>query len=1207
MVHDLTWPRVSGAALASALVCATTLMSLVVGSVVPASVATALDAADTTSAVAAVDDDVPDGALIESGSGLEGTDPLEETSSAEAEALAEAAQTGTPVEVVAKRGETRELWAQSDGSIEVREFVSPKWTRTEDGWAEIDLDLTETPDGAVSPVASTVDVQFSGGGDDPLVRMTRAGRVLEWTWPEALSEPVLAGDTVTYPEVLAGVDLRMTAVPDGFSSSLVVKTAEAAASPELDAVTFGMRTQGLDVDVTEQNALEVRDTASDALVFEAAPASMWSSATASEAGTSSPASRISAAAADAEDSPAGEVAPVGVSVSPGGDAITLTPDQEMLSSPDTTFPVVIDPLVKTPRAGGWTSPNKSWPTQSYWLFKGDSTAGLGNCAGWADCPGGSMYRLIYQFDTAGFLGKQILNAEFVVRNTHSAVCEDHRVSLWRTKAINSATTWNTQAAAGFWVEQVASATFNYGGSQSGCAPAADAEFGLTSYMQQVADNGTSKSVALGMQAASETDKNHWKKFSRMGFLRVTYNSTPTVVKLSHMALTYGGACDDSSVDAPLRTGRLGLLRVAYATDPDPSERIRVQFRLERADGTEFWTGTSTEKLKQSPFALSMPSTTPKNARMQWSVRVYDGHRYSAWSARCQFVYDTTLPAPPRITAPEYPETDPSDPDAMPNDGVGEYGWFTIDSPSWDVVKYRYRFNDDPYKTEEGSSLTIAYLPLEPGAHQLVVSAIDGATNDSSATYTFWVAPGRDQVGNWTFDEPVEGDPVPTGYTAGGNATVTAPEADARLHGSLLEVDGNGDYAVSSAGRVNTSTHFAVEAWVKPDSAAPTGVRMIATQSGAFKQGFMLYYSAAQGGWNFGTHETDTASADNVRVTSNQEYRVGSWTHLLGVYDAYRDRLILYVNGVKSEASWDGAWNATGAVHIGAGKYGSDAPTLFFDGQIDQVRTYDRIVTGPEAAKLSHIPPAVVARWNFEDQPFDAATGFDNAATAQLPAAGDPLALTAPTGGAGQSLEGRVDAFAIKLDGQAGHGATALDALSSLKPTESFTLSTFVQAAGVLPDESYATALSWTGSEEEAIQVRAMGYSTSDDPGLVQWQLVLRESNSPSGIAHVVANDSQPFSSSWTHLAVVYDAPTRTATLYVNGFSPETSQVTGSAPFETVRRFNAGRGLSGGSWTHYWPGLVDDVWVFRGALTESQIERLSIGSSEMATEVPGAAQ
>lgn len=70
--------------------------------------------------------------------------------------------------------------------------------------------------------------------------------------------------------------------------------------------------------------------------------------------------------------------------------------------------------------------------------------------------------MIYQF-AAAFLGKEILNAEFVVRNTHSAVCEDHRVDLWRTKAINSATTWTRRRPRGFWMEQVGSASFSYGG------------------------------------------------------------------------------------------------------------------------------------------------------------------------------------------------------------------------------------------------------------------------------------------------------------------------------------------------------------------------------------------------------------------------------------------------------------------------------------------------------------------------------------------------------------------------------------------------------------------------------------------------------------------------------------------------------------------------------------------------------------------------
>ncbi|MFD7310063.1 LamG domain-containing protein [Promicromonospora sp. NPDC059942] len=1204
MVSALRWLGAPGAPLARVLVSTTALLSLAGGYSVPVSVASALDEGATASAVAAVDDDVPADAIIESGSGLEGTEPLEEATSAEAEALAEAAQTGAPVEVVAKRGETREFWALPDGSIEAREFVSPKWTRTEDGWAELDLDLVEAPSGVVAPVASTVDVEFSGGGDDPLVQMTRAGRVLEWTWPAPLPEPVLDGDTATYGEVLAGVDLRMTAVPDGFSSSLVVKTAEAAASPELDAVTFEMETQGLEVDVTENSVLEVRDTASDALVFEAAPASMWSTVPVADAGAKGSASRTALAATETDDAPAADVAPVGVTVSPDGNALTLTPDQEMLSSPDTTFPVVIDPQVKTPRAGGWTSPNKVWPTQSYWLFKGDSTAGLGTCAGWANCPDGSTYRLIYQFDTAAFLGKEILDAEFVVRNTHSAVCEDHRVDLWRTKAINSATTWNTQTASGFWTEEVGSATFSYGGSQSGCKPAADAEFGLTSYMQRVADNGTSKSVAFGMRAGSETDKDYWKKFSQMGFLRVTYNSTPNVVKLGHMALTFGGSCSGSSIDTPLRTGKLGLMRVAYATDPDPSERITLQYRLERADGTQFWTGTTVEKVKQSPFALSMPTNMPQNARIQWSVRVYDGHRYSAWSERCQFVYDTSMPAPPVITAPEYPEPDPSDPNAMPNDGVGEYGWFTVESPSHDVVRYQYHFNDDPYKTVEGSTLKIAYLPLESGPHQLVAKAIDGANNDAQTTYTFWVAPGRDQVGNWTFDEPVEGEPVPTSYTTGGNASVTDPGSDASLQDSLLQVDGDGDYAFSTTGRVNTSTHFAVEAWVKPRSSTPTGVQMVAAQAGALKQGFMLYYSAAQGGWNFGTHETDTASGANVRVTSNQPYQAGKWTHLLGVYDAYRDKLILYVNGIKSEADWGSPWNATGDVYIGAGKYGPDALSNF-DGQIDQVRTYDRVVTETEAAKLSYIPPAVVARWNFEDAQFDPTVGFDNVATTKTAAEGDPLVLTLPATGAEQSLEANVDTFGLKLDGQGGYGATGLDALSSLKPTDSFTLSAFVRTAGVLPEGGSATALSWTGSVEEAIQVRAVGYKSPEQEDVVRWELVVREGNTVSSPRVIVRNENQPFGTDWTHLAVVYDAPTRTATLYVGGAAADENRSTGTASFESVRRFNVGRGLSDGVWENYWPGLIDDAWVFRGALSESQIDQLSTATSGLSTEVPGA--
>lgn len=1177
---------------------------------------------------------LPPGAESASGHALEGTDPAGfESSPEEAAAVREAERTGQAVEVAEMRGEVREVWALPDGTVEVREFVVPRWTRVGDaqaGWSRVDLALRETPEGAVAPAASTVDMEFSGGGEVPLVTLVRHGRVLEWSWPQALPEPLVEGDTATYVDVIEGVDLEMTAVEDGFSSFLVVKTQEAAVSPELDEITFAMQTEGLDVAVSGDGVLEATDTASGATVFEAPPAAMW------EAGeeTLSGAARAQGASivgVDSTDGATGQVAPVEVAVSPAQDTVTLTPDQALLEDPSTNFPVRIDPRLTTPRTSAWSSPNRVYPTQSYWQFKGAADAGLGTCAGWSNCPDGSTYRLLYQFDVSAFKGKSILGSTLVVPNTHSAVCSDHPVSVYHTRSFSSSTTWNSTEVSGFYKSLVTTQSFSYGGQQSGCNSAADAEFPVTSLIREGADARWNQ-VALGLRA-SESDKDHWKKFGRTAFLRTRFNSIPSTVSASALSMKYGGACTTSS-DAPerLRTMSGNLMRVSSgaATDADPSERVRVQFQLQRIDGAQLALLSSSFKYKGSYFSMDVPvASIPQNAKVRWRVRVQDeypgGQAYSSgeWSTGCWFVYDTTSPTPPVITSEggEYPEPDPADPEDMPHDGVGEYGWFGIDSSSSDVVRYTYQFGNGAIVEKNAGSVRVAYLPLDPGDHRLTATAYDAAGNKATAAYDFRVNYGRDGVGRWTFDSPVEGEPAPSGFVAGGGAQVVEPVGAEAAERKALQLDGAEDWAEATVGSngaptgsVNTAGHFAVEAWVKPASEAPVGVRMIASQAGAvYGQGLMLYYAAGQGGWVFAQHESDAQGASAAKVVSDVPYRVGRWTHVLGTYDAYRNRLALYVDGVLAgEATYSGAWNATGRVMVGAARYGPQAaPQHFFDGLVDSVHTYDRVVTAPEALALGTRLPQVAARWTFEDSdvvtgPAGTVSGVRGATDPSGRRVGPSLGLPqTPTGqppAADVTPNGWVDLNALTLDGSAGYAATELDQVP-IAMDESFTIAGWAQAVGAVPGNR--TVLSLTASEEEAVQLRFVPGTGQDELAGGKWHLVFRESNQVGAPVHTILIDDAPDASVWTHLAIVYDARRQTMSLYVNGALQEGSgTVAGVRGFTGVRRFSLGRGLSASVWEEHWPGAIDDVWMFRGALSPAQVRELAAMTGGNPTEVPG---
>ncbi|HEX5569051.1 MAG TPA: LamG domain-containing protein, partial [Streptomyces sp.] len=263
----------------------------------------------------------------------------------EEEALAEAERSGEKVEVLSLRGESSDVHATPDGKLEAREYLRPVRTRVKGEWKPIDTSLAKTSDGTVAPKAVTVGLEFSGGGDGPMIRMEKAGRKLALSWPGELPEPRVEGDTATYPEVLPGVDLRLGAQEDGFTQLLVVKSAEAAASPELDELRLRMAADGMEVRRTDEGGLEAVDDGAKNAVFEASTPLMWDSSPGetgdegSEGAQSKILTRSGSGAGGTGGEPgageSGKLAPIGVEVPASGEELVLTPDQEVLRGEDT--------------------------------------------------------------------------------------------------------------------------------------------------------------------------------------------------------------------------------------------------------------------------------------------------------------------------------------------------------------------------------------------------------------------------------------------------------------------------------------------------------------------------------------------------------------------------------------------------------------------------------------------------------------------------------------------------------------------------------------------------------------------------------------------------------------------------------------------------------------------------------------------------------
>ncbi|MDK1472401.1 LamG domain-containing protein [Streptomyces sp. 549] len=1115
--------------------------------------------------------------------------------SPEQDALDRAKKSGEPVEVEALRSESSEVFATPEGALEAREHLRPVWARVKGEWKPVDTDLVKLPGGGVGPKVATLDIRFSGGGADPLVRMDRAGRELALSWPHRLPAPVLQGEIATYPEVLPGVDLRMGAHADGFTQLLVVKSAEAAKSEELTELRLKLGAQGMDVRTTETGGLEAIDKGAKTPVFEAATPLMWDSSggTGDTGQPQAKSSKVLAPAASGPEqgTPAGESgkqAPVAVDLPAGRNELVLTPDAGLLRGADTQYPVYIDPQWYSPRAAAWTMASKYWANSPQWKFNGDPDGGLGYC-GWAYCQPQDTKRLFYRIPTSRFSGKSVLSAEFVVRNVHSASCDARSVQLWRTGAISDKTTWNSQNASGFWIKQLASRSFAHG--HNGCA-AKDAEFNVKAAVQEAANKKWS-TMTFGLRASSETDRYGWKRFSDRAFLRVQYNRPPPQVKMSQLAMEYGGTCRKPASAARVRT--LGKIYANNVTDPD-GDSVSVQFQAKWASTsggtpTVQWQPARTAAKKSgSSFAIKLPTNIPANRTVHWYVRSYDGAQYSPWShagdpTGCYFVYDTSVPKAPSIVSAEYPESDPENPDDPWLDGVGQYGDFTFKASAGDVNRYWYGVNSDPVQsnqisTSAGAARTVKVLPSKPGVSFVTAMALDTAGNRSEArTYQFRVKAGQPERATWQLNEDsgatqASGSAPSRETTLKGGAEITGGGAK----GNGLSLDGVDGHAASDVPIVDTNRGFSVAAWVKLDRKPTGAAATVASQPGNHNVGFELYYSSAFDRWIFNQYETDQPGSKIVRAMADQPGGVstGTWTHLAGTFDGVGKQLKLYVNGsLAGQTALPNAWNARRGLHIGAGA-SNGVPNNFFPGMIDELQMFDKPISTGEIATLR-------GHGRVGDPGRPAVALFDMEAqtdSGSISGPGDVLPAVYQ-GGVTTGVPG-IQGNAAEFNGTTGHAKIGQSSGPHVNTSRSFTIAAWAKLSRKPTGAAIITAQ--TGRHRPGFELY---YSSAYD----RWAFNQYSADSPDAS---VIRAMQPAGTTaqvgdWVHLVGVHDTVAETLTLYVNGRAVGSTQL-GSAFYADQSMF-IGAGAYGGSPTNHFPGTIDDVRLFDRPVSAAEAQQV----------------
>ncbi|XIG79939.1 hypothetical protein C1N81_22145 [Streptomyces sp. SGAir0957] len=656
----------------------------------------------------------------------------------------------------------------------------------------------------------------------------------------------------------------------------------------------------------------------------------------------------------------------------------------------------------------------------------------------------------------------------------------------------------------------------------------------------------------------------------------------------------GGKDCATGADRPYVSEPPRLTAVLY--DPEEDNQP-AEFNSVRGAFEAWWTGadgavqrrtyTTNATSSGSTQAWRMPDDVPPDTVVSWRVRADDGTAVSPWSSEdggfvCEFVYDDENPAKPVVSSPEYPEE-------QWIEGVGRYGTFTLDSPSDDVVSYRYWWLGGSYDyarpEEPGGPATVRFLPLRQGTETLRVEAVDRSGRVSDQTdYSFFVRAGRAPVAHWGLADAVgaKSAAAETGPVARAGTGVAfgaaAPSGTALKTTAHLDGTGHG-YLTPGTAVVDTRHTFAVGGWVRPGRT--DAVRTVVSQDAGSAPGFTL------GLRQDGTSPVWVFGFGGAQVTGGAP-EAGEWAHVLGVYDSVTGLATLYVNGheVGTPQAATPA-EAAGPFQIGRAR-GASGYRDRWDGDVGDVRAFDRVVVPGEVAELGLRKPELRGHWSLEDAQGGmspelyggAPLGLSGGATI-LRSSGDDCWMD-PDCVPDLALVG--DGH-LELDGATGHAASAGPVVDT---DDSFTIGVTVRLADADPDRPM-TVLSQGGENTDAFKVRYV-------PASHVWQLVVTDGDEAGAAETVVARAAvaDGGEGAGQRLAVVYDDATDQIKLFLDGYTSDDATVSFHGAWHSTGGLQVGRGHVGDGWGEYLRGAVDEVHAFSGALSDSEILSLGFG-------------
>ena len=284
---------------------------------------------------------------------------------------------------------------------------------------------------------------------------------------------------------------------------------------------------------------------------------------------------------------------------------------------------------------------------------------------------------------------------------------------------------------------------------------------------------------------------------------------------------------------------------------------------------------------------------------------------------------------------------------------------------------------------------------------------------------------------------------------------------------------------------------------------------------------------------------------------------------------------IYVNGAESTSISANVWSlvtVTDTTSIDAdqfyvGRQGSN----YFDGTMDEVRLYNRVLSSDEVRWLYEWAPGPVAFWKLDEN--TGTSAYDSSGN------GNSGTLYPGSGNVPAWVPGKYGS-ALKFDGTDDY--VSITDSSSISPTGSMTLSVWVKN---FTESSGNIVAKWDGlAGKRSYQL----YGGDVSPPRPMFRI---SSDGSSGNMSTIQSTQNINDSYWHHIVAIYDSAAQTLDMYLDGI-PAATQVTGvqSSIYDSDGNLTIGVELSSGSPAggSYGNGIIDDVRIYDYVRTPEQI-------------------